>query len=421
MRILFVHQNFPGQYVHMVRALVAQGGHQLVGLRMVEGRQPLPQLQGVQVVGYRPRRGSTAQVHPWVGDVESKVIRGEACAEAVEQLLAKGFRPNLICGHPGWGECLFLKDLLPDVPLLTYQEFYYQARGLDLDFDPELQGALGWRDCARNRVKRASPLLSLMASDWGVSPTHFQRDTYPAPWRERISVIHDGIDLRQIDITAAVTELALPDGTLLRAGEPTVTFVNRRLEPYRGCHTFLRAIPAIQAAQPQARVVIVGDTTGVSYGAACPQGEWKDVFLKEIAGQYDPAHVHFTGPLPYSNFLPLLRLSAVHVYLTYPFVLSWSLLEALASGCAVVGSATAPVQEVIGDGVNGLLVDFFSPGDLAAAVAELLAQPERRQQLGKAAAAMARPYGLEVCVPRQLALLELVASGAIKKPRRSGA
>lgn len=413
MRILFVHQNFPGQYLHIARALAAQGGHQLVALRLQSPGAKLPRLKGVQVVGYGPRRGSTATMHPWAIDLETKVIRGEACAEAVEKLLAEGFAPELICGHAGWGECLFLKDLLPDVPLLTYQEFFYRARNLDLDFDPEFQPPLGWRQCARNRIKTANPLLNLIASDWSVTPTHFQHATFPASWRPRISVIHDGIDLARIAAAATTTELALPDGTVLRAGEPTVTFVNRRLEPYRGCHTFLRAIPAIQAAAPQARIVIVGDSRGVSYGSACPQGEWKEVFLKEIEGRYDPSRVHFTGLLPYASFLPLLRLSAVHVYLTYPFVLSWSLMEALASGCAVVGSATAPVQEVIRDGHNGLLVDFFSPGDLAAAVAELLQQPQRRRQLGAAAATAARAYGLEQCLPRQLALLEMVASRSL--------
>ena len=198
-----------------------------------------------------------------------------------------------------------------------------------------------------------------------------------------MSVIHDGIDLAAVERCAGVAQLTLPDGTLLRAGDPIVTFVNRRLEPYRGCHTFLRAIPAIQERQPQARIVIVGDTRGVSYGSACPQGEWKDVFLQEIEGRYDPDRVHFTERLPHDTLLELLRLSAVHVYLTYPFVLSWSLLEAMASGCAVVGSATAPVQEVIEDGRNGLLVDFFRPLDLAEAVADLLARPEQRASAGR--------------------------------------
>ena len=174
------------------------------------------------------------------------------------------------------------------------------------------------------------------------------------------------------------------------------------------------AIPEIQRLHPDARLVIVGSAQGVSYGSVCPDGEWKDRFLGEIEGRYDPSRVHFTGSLPYAQFIPLLQLSACHVYLTYPFVLSWSLLEAMACGCAVVGSDTAPVQEVIRHGENGLLVDFFSPSDLAVAVAELLQKRERAVALGEAARrTVERRYDLDVCVQRQLALMDLVASGSI--------
>jgi glycosyltransferase involved in cell wall biosynthesis len=226
-------------------------------------------------------------------------------------------------------------------------------------------------------------------------------------------VIHDGIDTVAAAPAQQDISLTLPDKQHLRAGDPIVTFVNRNLEPYRGCHSFIRAIPELQRLHPDAKVVIVGQREGVSYGAACPQGNWCDRFLAEIDGQYDPSRVIFCGSLPYTLFLQLLKISAVHVYLTYPFVLSWSLLEAMSSGCSVVGSASAPVEEVIQDGHNGLLVDFFQPNAIANAIAELLANRKQAQQLGHAARnTVLERYSLERCIPRHLEMLEQVASGA---------
>lgn len=412
MNILFVHQSFPGQYRHVLRALASQGEHCLVGLGISVLTEPLP--SGVTYIRYVVSRGNTPGLHEWLLDVDSKLIRGEACAAAAAQLRQQGFQPDLICAHPGWGEALFLRDVWPDAPLLCYQEFFYNAKGFDSDFDSEMQGAPDWQSSARLRLKNANPLLMLQTSSWNVSPTRFQRSTFPSEWQSRISVIHDGIDTVIAAPDPAVEALTLPDGTRISSSESTVTFVNRCIEPYRGCHTFIRAIPELQQRNPQTRIVIVGATEGVSYGHSAPGDCWRDVFLNEIEGLYDQDRVHFTGSLAYGPFLQLLKLSACHVYLTYPFVLSWSLLEAMSTALPIVGSATAPVEEVIRHGETGLLVDFFSPSALAEAVASLLDDRGLATRLGKKARELVlHRFSLEKCVPRQLALMQLVASGAL--------
>ena len=414
MRILFVHQNFPGQYLHIVQRLAHHGGHQLValGINPLDRSRPLP--DSLYYARYGLNRGNTEGIHPLVTETESKVIRAEGCARAAHQLKEKGFVPDLICAHPGWGESLFLKAIWPDVPLLCYQEFFYNDQGFDSNFDPEFQDDQSWQAQAKLTMKNAYLHLALDQADWNVSPTHFQASSFPERYRKKISVIHDGIDLQRAVPNPSPKPLKLADGTLLEPGQPIVTFVNRRLEPYRGCHTFIRAIPELQRLCPEARIVIVGEQQGVSYGAACPDGEWGDRFFAEIDGSFDSSKVHCTGTLPYQQFLPLLQLSACHVYLTYPFVMSWSLLESMACGCAVVGSDTAPVREVIRNGINGLLVDFFSPGDLASAVAEMLRDREQAVAFGEAArATVENRYELDSCVSRHLALMNLVASGGM--------
>jgi len=412
MNILFVHQNFPSQYSHLLRVLSRNRDHRLIGLGIEQVEQPLP--DGVEHQRYTLLRGNSAGIHPLILESETKVLRAEACALAAERLKQQGFIPNLICAHPGWGEALFLSQIWPNTPTLFYQEFFYNTCGFDYGFDIEIQGVSHWQERAKIQMKNANLLLSLKCASWNVSPTHFQRSSFPKEFQSCFSVIHDGVDTTKAQPATGPLSLRLQNGIELKTGMPVVTFVNRRLEPYRGCHTMIRAIPHLQRLNPEAHVVVVGETVGVSYGASCPEGEWREYFLHEIEGQYDPNKVHFVGRVNHDHYLSLLRLSACHVYLTYPFVLSWSLLEAMACGCAVVGSATAPVMEVIEHGRNGLLVDFFQPQELAASIAELLKNRELAATLGaEARQTVLKNYRLEQCVPRHLALMQLVASGSL--------
>ena len=404
MNLLFVHQNFPGQFRHLAPAL-AKAGHHVMALA-IDGAG----LPGIDVRRYRPARGSTANIHPWAADFETKVIRSEACAAAAVKIKASGFTPDAIVTNPGWGESLFLKDVWPNARMLALIEFFYAARGLDCDFDPEFSNSTLATD-ARVRVKNANMLLALTSMDHGVCPTAFQRSTVPAVFHDRLSVIFDGIDTNAVRADSAAV-LAL-GGRTLRASDEILTFVNRNLEPMRGYHIFMRALPAIMRARPRATVVILGGDE-VSYGAAPPKGKtWKQIFLDEVKADIDLNRVIFPGRIAYADYLRVLQVSACHVYLTYPFVLGWSCIEAMSAGCTVVGSATPPVQEVIEHGKNGLLVDFFDTAALAQAVVEVLAHPAAYAHLRAAARAMAvERYDLAtVCLPQQLQLIERVAAG----------
>lgn len=413
MNILFVHQNFPGQYSHIIRQLAKEKSLNLVALSITPAQKLVPNT--IRVIQYGIQKANTPKIHPWALETESKIIRGEACAKAANQLAQRGYVPDLICAHPGWGESLFLKEIWPNSPILHYQEFYYQSKGFDLDFDAEMQKQTPeWERAAHGIMKNATLQLTLETSSWNVCPTAFQRSSFPSHWQDSISVIHDGINTKLAAPNPSANTLILDKKVTLKPGEQIITFANRSLEPYRGCHTFIRSIPSIQKQCPSAKIVVVGKTTGVSYGASCEQGEWKERFLKEIEGHYDPSRVYFTGALPYQQFLHLLQLSQAHVYLTYPFVLSWSLLEAMSTECPIVGSNTAPVQEVIKHGKNGLLVDFFDHEALAESVTELLHNRELAITLGrKARTTILKNYSLEQCVPRHIQLMNLVASGVL--------
>lgn len=402
MNILFVHQNFPGQFKFLAPALVARG-HSVSA--MVMQKPTATHWKGVRLVHYGASRGSTAGVHPWVSDFETKVIRAESCFRAALALRAQGYAPDVIVAHPGWGESMFIKEVWPQAPLGIYCEFYYHAQGADAGFDPEFSSTDPGEAC-RLQLKNLNNMLHFPVADAGISPTRWQASTFPEAFRGRISVIHDGIDTQAVAPNPRVSIAVNPRLTLTRQDE-VITFVNRNLEPYRGYHVFMRALPEVLRRRPNAQVLIVG-ADGVSYGARAPEGRtWKETFAEEVRPQVseaDWARVHFLGNVPYNHFVPLLQLSTVHVYLTYPFVLSWSLLEAMSAGCAIVASDTAPLREAIVDGETGLLVPFFDHAALAETVCALLPDAALRQRLGVNARAFAQAnYDLQtVCLPKQL-------------------
>ncbi|HSV36001.1 MAG TPA: glycosyltransferase, partial [Ramlibacter sp.] len=350
MRFLFVHQNFPGQFKHVAAALAA-GGHDVVALGI---NRPAEAVPGVRHALYAdapplPAADPSRPLSAAMGEMAGKFARGEAAARAMSRLKKEGFEPDVVVAHPGWGEALFAKDVFPAARLVIYAEYFYGDESGDSHFDPEFhRPSLAAEE--RVRIKNTHLLHALHACDAAIAPTEFQKRQHPGWAQDRIQVIHEGIATDRFRADPQASVQLKSAGVTLRPGEEVVTFVVRQLEPYRGYHTFMRALPLLQQLRPNARVVLVGGE-GASYGAAAPEGKtWKDIFLAEVAGRLDMSRVHFVGRVPHAVLTQLMQVSAVHVYLTYPFVLSWSLLEAMSIGCLVVASDTAPVREVITHG-----------------------------------------------------------------------
>ena len=399
-RFLFLHQNFPGQFVHVAQELLRLG-HDVTALG-IQG----PGVAGVKYLRYEPIRPPQASAMELAQDFEAKIARGAACANAMLQLKQGGYQPDVVVAHPGWGEALFCKDVWPQAKLVVFAEFFYSAEGADHGFDPEFpEDNLSIR--AKIRIKNSVHLHALSAADAGYTPTRWQHAQLPPEYRSKVKVIFDGIDTEAIapDPKASIT---LQRGNIrVVPGDEVITYVSRNLEPYRGFHVFMRALPEILSRRPNARCIIVG-RDDVSYGSRPPDGEnWRSVLLREVGDQLPPDRVHFLGGLPYQNYLKVLQVSACHVYLTYPFVLSWSCLEAMSAGCVVVGSRTAPVEEVIQHGHNGLLTDFFDTRALANQVIDVLADPSGHRDLALCArdTVVARYDLKSKCLPDQLALI----------------
>ena len=403
MNILFIHQNFPGQFKHLATALAARG-HKVTALTLkVKDRT---RWNGVDVIPYAILPREAQKTHPWLLDFDSKVTRAESCYRAARALKEGGYEPDVIIAHHGWGESLFLRDVWPAARMGIYCEIYHIAGPPHTRFDPEFPPRDPEAEPLRIRLKNINNHLHFDAAQLGISPTAFQADTFPQPFRDKISVIHDGIDT---DLLVRNPDVRFPleTGEVLTRDDEVITFVNRNLEPYRGYHIFMRALPRLLRERPNARVLIVGGDS-VSYGARPPKGQtWKQIFLNEVRGQIpdsDWARVHYLGRIPYDRFVALLQVARVHLYLTYPFVLSWSLFEAMSCEGAIVASATAPVLEALEHDRTARLVDFFDTTALVDEAVDLLEDAALRDRLGRAARAhMVNNYDLtRVCLPRQL-------------------
>jgi glycosyltransferase involved in cell wall biosynthesis len=367
LKFLFVHQNFPAQFVHIVRHLVAAKRHEVVFI----AEPNLNDIAGVRKVPYAHPDLDIKQTHIAARELDNGVRRAEAVYRTAFGLKHLGYAPDIIIGHHGWGEMLNLRDLWPDAPMLGYMEFYYQHDKADVGFDPEFPS--NPLDFPRIRAKNAINHIALNLGGTGQTPTHWQLSTYPAWAQQSIELIWEGVDLDLCSPDAVARKTILKIGEMeIRPTDKLVTFVSRDLEPYRGFHIMMRALPHLMRARKDIKVVMIGGD-GISYGAAPHQGgNWREVMLAEVGKDIDLNRVIFPGRVAYSTYLAALRRSDAHIYLTYPFVASWSLREAMAIGCPVIGGDTEPVREFITHGENGLLTPFLQPQTLAHTILGLL-------------------------------------------------
>ncbi|MBR0660015.1 glycosyltransferase [Neoroseomonas oryzicola] len=403
---LFIHQNFPGQWRHLAPMIAKRPGARVVGLGERQNVTP----PGVNHLRYPPPDPAGDKTHRYLRPVESAVRRGQNVVRALITLQKRGFVPDIVYCHPGWGEGLYLRDVFPDARIVHYCEYYYHARGGDIGFDPSQPVNID--EMARVRTLNMTQLQSLETADWCMSPTLWQRSRYPRHVQDMTSVVHEGVDAT-FATPVGTSKVALPDGFLVERGQEVVTFVSRNLEPYRGFDVFMRALPEILARRPNAHAVIVGGEER-GYGRTPADGRsWKAVMMEEVGARLDPARVHFTGRIPHEGLVSLFRASAAHVYYTYPFVLSWSLVEAMGCEALIIGSDTPTLSEVIRHGENGLLLPFFDHQRMADAVVDALAHPDRYVPLRQAARrTMLEKFDLHaICLPQQVKLFDAVLAG----------
>lgn len=402
MRLLLIHQNFPGQFRQLAPYLLSQG-HELVAICSHTRPVNLP----IRILRYIEPTKTAGLQHFGTTIWNEALRRAEAVAHGVAGLLQEGWKPDCILAHSGWGETLALPEFLNDVPQVIWPELWVRPEHGGHGVDP-LKPPVGLAQQLDQVGRHALTRVALDSAQAWILPTRHQANSFPPEFQtERMHVVHEGID----------TRVAAPNpdvhyevrGIRIDRSVPTITFVNRNLERLRGFDLLMRAIPEIQRRHPSVRVLIVGDNEA-GYAGGAPGGRpLRQLILEELEGRLDLERLHFLGRIPHAQLMALLQASWVHVYLSYPFVLGWSALEAMACGCCIVGSRGMPVEEVIQDGVNGLLVPMDDPDRLAQRVLALLGAPELRARLSAQARQDALAWDQLRTLPRIAAVIDQVA------------
>ena len=407
-KILFVHQNFPAQYKHIAVSL-ANLGYEVHTLSLKEYSHNSMVNHTYSLLGQ-----SSDNINKWAIEFETKMIRAESAAKKCLELRNNDFFPDLVIAHPGWGESFFLKEVWPDTKMLSYVEFYYKTNDCDIDFDKKFIEKILEKDFNTfhdyNKFKltarNATFISSYATSDFLVCPTNYQKSLVPESLRNNIEVIHDGIDTEIVKPNKDVT-ITLGNKKFTK-NDQIISYVSRSLDPYRGFHIFMKSLPQILKDNPKANILIAGNKDNHGYGAPSPKGSFKEIFYSTIKNEIDTDRVFFLDTLEYSSYLKLIQITTIHIYLTYPFVLSWSILEAMSCEALIIGSNTEPVREVIVDNKNGLLVDFFDSKMIADTVTKVLKNKDKYNQLSKnARKTIIDKYDLKtVCLPSHLNLIE---------------
>ena len=406
MHVLFVHKNFPAQFGHIASHLIHQCGHTCT---FVSEKEP-GQHNGIEKLQYKTRGGATRQTHYSARTFENSVWHAAGVYEALKPLQQRR-PPDLIVGHSGFGSTLFLPELFPQTPIINYFEYFYHRTGSDLDFRPDFPTSKA--NLLRSHARNAMIMLDLEACRAGYAPTYFQRDLLPEPYRPKVRVLHDGVPT-DFWRPQSVETLTL-DGLDIGPAQPVVTYVSRGFETMRGFDIFMKAARLICDADPNVLVLVIG-TDRVCYGGDLrhiAEASFKDHVLNQ--DRYDLSRIRFLGRVAPRLLAQILARSDLHIYLTVPFVLSWSLLDAMACGCTVLASDTAPVREVIHHEHNGLLFDFFDVEALAASALEVLKDPAAyRARLGRAARqTIEERYSMEIIMPQMVQFYESVANGGV--------
>ncbi len=407
MNVLFIHRRLPAQFKHLISFFSSSSQNQVFGISQDDA--PICQdneLARVYCKHYEPPHEKSPNIHPFAADFELCVKNGLAVAAILTRYKNQGIHFDIAFAHLGWGEALYFKDVYPLVPLIGYSEYYYHSQGTDVDFDPQYPISLEHQ--YKVRTLNAQLLLGMIASDVCVLPTCWQKSLFPQELHSKIKIIHEGIDINNIQPEKDAM-LILPDGTALTKQDEVVSYSARNLEPYRGFHVLMRAVSEINKRRPNCHIIITGGDE-VSYGVKLSNGlSYREQLSREI--NVDPNRVHFLGFVDYSLHLKILQISSAHIYLTYPFVLSWSFMEALASACVVIASNTAPVLEVIKHEHNGLLVDFFDHLQIADQVDRIFSDPMRFRAIAQnARATIVQHYDLQNSIAQYQYLIENLTS-----------